>query len=122
MEADYDRILHQLRPMEPRLWPTARLSAPDPASPLSANLYELERAGTSWANPPKPRGFSQERPSLIPCSIRIGSAIVRTSVIICYNSPEACAQISTSVCAYKSRRLALDLSIEATLSKTQVLR
>ena len=31
---------------------------------------------------------------------------------------EACAQIVSFVCAHKSRRLALDLSIEATLSKT----
>ena len=49
MEADYDRILHQLRPMEPRLWPAARLSAPDLASPLSAISEFDNLAGASWS-------------------------------------------------------------------------
>ena len=49
MEADYDRIRHQLRPMEPRLWPAARLSAPDLASPLSAISEFDNLAGASWS-------------------------------------------------------------------------
>ena len=46
MEADYDRILHQLRPMEPRLWPAAPRQTPPHLSRLiSASWNELERAG-----------------------------------------------------------------------------